>query len=89
MLKDLQRIENCVYNAFEKLRYNHKCDIDIAIYARNECQQVHVYCNILISHVLPRVECFSFVIKTARVYQDVYAYAYNVLSDILQPYFKQ
>lgn len=89
MLKNLQRIENCVFNAFEKLKYDHKCDIDVGIHARKEYQCIRVYCDVIKPVPSPHVDYIAFVIRTARVYQDVYAYAYNLFNTLLRPYFKK
>ena len=84
MLKNLQRIENCVYNAFEKIKELHKYDAYIAVYTRNENNGVRVQWLIVATHM----QHGSFLIKNARIYQDVYAYAYKLLTDITRPYFK-
>lgn len=89
MLKNLQRIENCVFNAFEKIKYIHKCDIDVSIHVRKEHQCIRIYCDVIKSVPSPHVDYISFVIKTARVYQDVYACAYNLFIVLLRPYFKK
>lgn len=85
MLKNLQRIENCVYNAFEKIKELHKFDAYIAVYVLNEDNGVQVCWFIVGVHMFRG----SFLIKNARIYQDVYAYAYKLLSDITRPYFKK
>jgi hypothetical protein len=94
VLKNLQRIENCVHNAFEKINYIHKCDMDATFLVAERYKSVQVYCNISNSSPSPYVDIKSFLqvsffIKSARVYQDVYTCAYNVLTDILRPYFKK
>lgn len=85
MLKNLQRIENCVHNAFEKIKYIHGFDATIAVYARNENKCVRVQWLIIAAHI----QHGSFLIKSARIYEDVYAFAYKVLSDIMRPCFKK
>lgn len=84
MLKNLQRIENCVFNAFEKIKQVHKYNADIIVYALNENGGVRVQWFIIAAHM----QHGSFLIKNLRVYQDVYAYAYKLLTDITRPYFK-
>lgn len=85
MLKNLQRIENCVYNAFEKIKYIHDFDATIAVYARNEDNGVRVYWFIVTAHM----QRGTFLIKSARIYQEVYTYAYKAFTDITYPYFKK
>ena len=40
MLKSLQRIENCVHNAFEKVKYEHGIDADIVTFIHREDNNV-------------------------------------------------
>lgn len=85
MLKNLQRIENCVHNAFEKIKYIHNFDATIAVYALNEDKGVRICWFIVGAHV----QRGAFLINNARIYQDVYACAYKLLTDISRPYFKK
>lgn len=85
MLKNLQRIQNCVYNAFEKVIYTHNYDAVILVDAWNEDKGVRVYWSIIGTHPQHGV----YLLKNARTYQDVYAHAYKALTDIMRPYFKK
>lgn len=84
MLKILQRIENCIHNAFEKVKYEHAIDADLVTFIHVESDGILVRW-----FMLGRcANCATFLIKNARVYQDVYAYAYKTFTDIVRPYFK-
>lgn len=85
MLKNLQRIENCVHNAFEKIKELHKFDAYISVYVLNEDNCARVCWFIVGAHM----HRGSFLIKNARIYKDVYAYAYTLFTDIMRPYFKK
>ena len=85
MLKSLQRIENCVHNAFEKVKYEHGIDADIVTFIHREDNNVLIRWFILGGCT----DCATFLIKNERTYQGVYTYAYRMFNYVLRPYFKK